>query len=259
MLGSTTPESLHGILGGLEVADGFVGRHLWFSAQHILPPWQPPEARGTDETPIEVRQGIERLRAWHEEWHANLPQDGISATSGKPMMRYAPVEVEGEQAAAELLTGYKLRCDALKRSGEGHVPRAVLGRSPEYATRIAIGLAALASPELEVPVVTREIAEVAIAIADASAECFSISLARNAAPDYHDPQAQAEYVVSRMRDIAGSGELVTRASLLRASRRLSSRQLDEVIDRLVDEGRVALQRETGGKGRPSMTIRLMLS
>jgi predicted ArsR family transcriptional regulator len=50
---------------------------------------------------------------------------------------------------------------------------------------------------------------------------------------------------------------VTRASLLRATRRMTARQLDDVIDRLIDEGRVAMQKETGGRGRPSMIIRLM--
>ena len=254
LLGSSTPESLHSTLGGLEVADGFVGRHLWFEAQAVLPPWQPPEQRGNDDTPIEIRQGIERLRAWHEEWFAGLPQAGISSDSGKPMRQYDPVECWCDDAATAVFNAYKMQCDERKRRGDESIPRALLGRSPEYATRIAIVLALLASPELDVPHVTQEIAEVAIAVADASATTFARSLQKRA-PEWNDPETQIDYVIRRMQVIAGKGSSVSRSELLSATRKLTAKQLDDVLHRLIEEGYLIHSMErTGGRMRSVLHI-----
>lgn len=256
LLGSTTPESLHAIITHQEFADGYAGRHLWFAAQHTLPMWQPPESRGDDSIPSEVRLAVERIRSMHEEWHENLPKDGTSENGLRIVLRHEPLEMDAEPAAVERLTAYKFEVDDVKRSGkEGDVPRSILGRSPEYATRIAMGLAVMAKPELEVPVVTTEIVEVAIALAMVSNDVIAASIRANKKPSRDDPSTHVDYVLEKLRMCAGSGNIVSKRELLRKAQMMTAKQIDDVLHRLHEEGRIQLATEETG-GRPRMLIKM---
>jgi hypothetical protein len=253
LLGSTTPESLHGVLTSTDVADGFVGRHVWFRAQEVLPMWQPPETRGDDSLPIDVRAAVGALRARHEEWHMGLT---VSVDNGLDTLRlYDPQHVQETAEAARMLLEYKLACDEDRRQHRRlDVPRATLGRSPEFASRIALILATLSQPEQAIPTVTELEVRVAIALADESAQTFADSLATNRRASWDDPAAQVEMVVSAVR-MAG-GEAV-RSQVLRACQRLTAQQVNEACERLVLEERAVIDKVQGTKGRPSVVIRLL--
>src|SRR5690606_38344144 len=91
VLGSTTPDSLHAVLTATDVADGFVGRHVWFRSQSVLPMYQPPEGRGEDSIPLDVRAAISTIRARHESWHMGL----TAVSEGIDQMRlYDPQTVD---------------------------------------------------------------------------------------------------------------------------------------------------------------------
>lgn len=252
ILGSTTPESLHSVLTSTDVADGFVGRHVWCCAQTVLPMWQPPEGRGDDAIPIDVRSAVLTLKARHDDWHMALPVQ----ESGKldEIRLYAPTTMgETPEAQAALLT-HKLKCDEDRRTGKRlEIPRAVLGRAPEFAARMAMILAVLSQPEDDCPTVGLEHVEVAIALADESARVFAESLASNQRPDWNDPEAQAKYVLSAIRKAGG---VVDWSTLLRSCQRLSARTIAEVVERLALE-RIIVQDSVEGQGRTGKAVRLL--
>ena len=245
ILGSTTPESLHSVLTSTDVADGFVGRHVWMRAQDVLPLWQPPEMRGDDGIPIDVRSALLTIKARHEEWNMALP---VQESGLDEIRLYAPMTMGETEEARQALLDHKLACDDERRTGKRmEIPRAVLGRAPEFAARMAMILAVLAQPEDECPTVALEHVEVAIALADESAKTFSESLAAHARPDWNDPEAQAKYVLGAIR--AADGQL-GRADLLRRCQRLTARTIGEVLARLAEEGEIVVLKEaTAGRDK----------
>lgn len=250
LLGSTTPDSLHSVLTSTDVADGFVGRHVWFRAQDKLPMWQAPETRGDDTLPIDVRSAVMSIRQHHEDWHMGLAvtENGIDA-----LRLYDPQTVTETPEAAALLLAHKLACDEDRREGlRLDIPRATLGRMPEFAARIALILAVLSQPEAVVPVVSELEVQAAIALAEDSAQTFADSLAKNRRADWHDPAAQVELVVSALRLHGG---VATKAELLRSCRKLSAQQVMDALNRLVDEERGVLEKKAT-TGRSSTVFRL---
>ena len=251
VLGSTTPESLHSVLTSTDVADGFVGRHVWCRAQDVLPMWQPPETRGDDGIPIDVRSAVLTLKARHDDWHMALP---VQESGLDEIRLYAPQHMDETPEAREALLSHKLGCDEDRRTGKRmEIPRAVIGRAPEFASRMAMVLAVLAQPEQDCPTVALEHVRAAIALADESAKVFAESLAANQRPDWNDPEAQARYVLSALR---GSNGSMGRADLLRACRRLTARTIGEVLARLAEEGEVVVFKEASTGGREKEVILL---
>lgn len=253
LLGSTTPDSLHSVLTSTDVADGFVGRHVWFRAQDRLPIWQPPEHRGDDSIPIDVRSAVVAMRQRHEDWHMGLT---VSVDNGLDQLRlYDPQAVTETSGAARLLLEHKLSCDDDRREGRRlDVPRATLGRMPEFAARMALILAALSQPESLVPVVSELEVKVAIALAEESAQTFADSLARNRRASWDDPSAQVELVVSALRLHGGTA---TKSEILRECRRLSASQVMEALERLVEEERGVIEKKPSATGRPAVLFRLL--
>lgn len=180
----------------------------------------------------------------------------VSVDNGLDTLRlYDPQHVQETAEAARMLLEYKLACDEDRRQHRRlDVPRATLGRSPEFASRIALILAALSQPEQAIPTVTELEVRVAIALADESAQTFADSLATNRRASWDDPAAQVEMVVSAVR-MAG-GEAV-RSQVLRACQRLTAQQVNEACERLVLEERAVIDKVQGTKGRPSVVIRLL--
>jgi hypothetical protein len=252
ILGSTTPESLHAVLTSTDVADGFVGRHVWCRAQDVLPLWQPPDTRGDDGIPIDVRSAVMVLRERHEQWNMALPvQNG---TGIDEIRLYDPCHMPETPEAGQALQAHKFGCDEDRRTGKRlDIPRAVLGRAPEFASRIAMILAVLAQPEEACPTVGLEHVRVAIALADESAKVFAASLAANARPDWNDPEAQCEYVLSAIRRSGGS---MARAELSKVCRRITTRTIQDVIDRLAEEEAIVVFKEASEGGRAKEVLML---
>jgi hypothetical protein len=251
ILGSTTPESLHSVLTSTDVADGFVGRHVWMRSQHTLPEWQPPETRPDDDLPLDVRRAVMALKERHEAWHMALP---VTLDTGVDVLRlYDPITMGEEPEARDRLTDCKVKADKARRDGSrAEIPPAVLARMPEFAGRLAMVLAVLAAPEDDRPVVTDEVARVAIALAEESAAVFAASLSANRRASWDDHAAQCELVLGALRSAGGS---MGRSELLRACRALSSRQVDEIIGRLAEEREIAVQQEkTGGRPREIFSL-----
>jgi len=253
ILGSTTPDSLHAVLTSTDVADGFVGRHVWFRAQDVLPMWQAPEDRGDDAIPIDVRSALLAMRQQHEEWQMGLT---VTADTGLDVLRlYDPQHVTETDEAKRLLLEHKLKCDDDRRlQRRADIPNAVLGRMPEFAARMALILAALSQPERVVPVVGEMEATVAIALADESAMTFAASLTAGRRPRWDDHEAQLDLVVGVIRDEGGA---TTKTELMRRCRRLSGRQIDEVLARLAEEGTIEVLKIASSGGRPAFGIRLV--
>jgi len=251
LLGSTTPESLHSVLTSTEVADGFVGRHVWMRAQDVLPEWQAPETRPDDEIPNDVRRAITVLRERHETWHLALP---VTSEGVDVIRLYDPINVPEDDEARELLTGCKRECDEARRTGSRpEIPGAVLARLPEFASRIALVLAFLSQPEEVIPRVTGQCARVAVALATESAAVFAASLAANRKARWDDPEAQIDLVLAAIRRQGGE---VTKSGLLTSCRQLTARTLDDIIDRLLEEG-LATMEKVSGKSKPTTMLKLL--
>jgi hypothetical protein len=252
VLGSTTPESLHSVLTSVDVADGFVGRHVWMRSQWVLPDWQPPETRPDDDLPLDVRSAVLAVRERHEAWHLAL---AVTVDTGVDQLRlYDSVTMPEDDAARDLLTRCKIDADKARRDGTRQdVPPAVLARLPEFAGRLAMILAALAQPEADVPVVTEDCARVAVALAEESARVFAGSLAANRRASWDDHAAQCELVLGALRASRGS---MGRSDLLRACRALPARLVGEIVDRLAEEGTIVVAKEpTGGRPREIYALR----
>lgn len=252
LLGSTTPESLHGVLTSTDVADGFVGRHLWMRTQHRLPDWQPVEGRGDDSIPIDVQAAIHTIRERHDAWHLGLP---IVAESATDVVRvYDGVNMPEEDEAREILNRCKTDADAERREGKaGGTPPAVLARVPEFAARVALVLAALSQPEAAAPTVTAAVARLAVRVGQESARVFSDSLRANQRAGWDDPAAQVELVIGALHTHGG---LMDWSDLLRVCRGLRARDLTDVVNRLVEEGGAVIEEHKTG-GRPRRVIRLI--
>jgi hypothetical protein len=245
VLGSTTPESLHSVLTSVDVADGFVGRHVWMRAQSVLPEWQPPETRPDNDLPMDVRSAVLAIKARHEDWHLALP---VTVDTGVDQLRlYDPITMPEDDEARDALTKCKQDADKARREGtRQEIPPAVLARLPEFAGRLSMILAAMAQPEADVPVVTGECASVAIRLAEESAAVFSGSLAANRRANWDDHAAQCELVLGAIR---ASGGPLGRSELLRACRALPARLVGDIVVRLADEGTIVVHKEASG-GRP---------
>jgi hypothetical protein len=252
VLGSTTPESLHAVLSGVDVADGFAGRHLWLSAQATLPPWQDPDRAGDDAIPQSVAAAVAGIRARHEAWVDALPTDGATST-GEPLRLYHPLPVAETPEAAAALRAHKEACDGRRRSRSGDVPHAVLGRAPEYAVRVAAILAGLAQPDADVPTVELAHVESAIGIVEESSRTLASSLARHQRAAWNDPQAQLEAVERAIRRLGGEA---TKREILRSCRSLTARTLAEIISRLEDEGAAVIEDKVTA-GRTAKVLRLV--
>jgi len=252
LMASTTPDSLHAVLTSTEVADGFVGRHLWMRAQDVLPEWQPTETRGDDGLPLEVRVGVETIKERSRDWHMGLPvhTEGMS----DPIRLYQPIAVNDTPEAARLLVAHKLACDQKRRDGaDMEIPRATLAREAEFAGRLALALATLAQPEADSPTIDESTMAVAIRVAQESSATFGASLAAGRKPSWNDHEAQVDYVVGILRDAGGS---LRRTDLLRSARRLNARSLEDVVARLIEEEQI-MEIKTVGKTKPSIAYRLV--
>jgi hypothetical protein len=252
ILGSTTPESLHSVLTATDVADGFVGRHVWMTAQDVLPEWQAPDTRPDDDVPADIKFALATLRDRHEQWNMALP---VTSTTPTDVIRlYDPLTVVDDDDARAALTACKMECDDARRTGSRpEIPPAVLARLPEMASRIALVLAFLSQPEAEVPVVTSDCARVAIALANESATVFAASLSANRRASWDDPAAQIDLVLAAIRRLGGE---VTKSQLLKSCRQLTARTLDDIIERLLEEGSATVEK-VPGKSKPTTMLRLL--
>jgi len=250
VFGSTTPESLHSVLTSTDVADGFVGRHLWMRTQHTLPEWQPIEGRGDDSIPLDVQTAIGAMRQRHDAWHLGLVVVNEGAVD--VLREYAPETMGEDDDARDTLNRCKADTDRDRREGKGTVPPAVLARVPEFAARVALVLAALSQPEANVPTVTGDAARLAVRVAHESARVFAASLAANRRAAWDDHAGQIDTVIGV---ITAAGGQIARGELLRACRSMSARQVADVVDRLVDEGTAIVLKEGTG-GRPRQIVRL---
>jgi len=179
----------------------------------------------------------------------------VQSSNGLDEIRlYDPCHMTESEEARAALMAHKLACDEDRRQGKRlEIPRAVLGRAPEFASRMAMVLAILSQPEADIPSVGAEHVRVAIALADESARVFAGSLAANQRPNWDDPEAQAQYVLGAIRKAGG---VVDWSSLLRSCQRLTARTMAEVVERLALEGRI-VQESMAGDGRTAKLVRLL--
>lgn len=253
IFGSSTPAALHDAIGQMAVDDGFMGRHLWCEGLSTLPRRQ-RAAPGTGAVPVAVAAAVKACRESHEAWHRGHPELGDTA-QGATLAMYRPDEVE-DAGGADLLATYAEACDDRRRDPqEGDVPPALLGRCAEQATRVALCLAILRCDWPAWPVVTAEVAQVAIDIVEASAWTIARSLRDNRAPSWDDVAGRIAYVENAIRAGADADGWIQRSTLLRACRRLDAMGLDQILARLVDEGRLQIQKVPTG-GRQGVALRL---
>ena len=253
IFGSSTPAALHDAIGQMAVDDGFMGRHLWCEGLATLPK-RHRAAPGTHMVPSSVAEAVKACRESHEAWHRGHPEHGDSA-AGAVLRMYQPDEVE-DAGGANVLADYAEACDERRRTPqEGDVPPALLGRCAEQATRVALCLAILRCEWPAWPVVTAEVAQVAIDIVEASAWTIARSLRDNRTPSWDDVAGRIAYVENAIRALADADGWVQRSALLRACRRLDAMGLDQILARLTDEERLQVQKIATG-GRQGLTLRL---
>lgn len=252
MLASTTPTSLHDILSGVDVADGFVPRHLWLQSQEHLPVHVPYEMRkGEDHVPDEVRAAVAVLQARHEAWSLGLVE---AEEGGESVRLYDPQEMEFHPDASSLIARIRGRVDTARRTGAtGGIPAGVMARIVEHSARIGMVLAVLSQPHVEVPMVLEDHVEAGNLIAEESARCLAESIAAHSRPRWDDQAAQLDVVIASIRRLGGA---CSRSDLLRSCRSLSARQVDELLERLQETGEVSASKAVGAKGRHPIVLSL---
>jgi hypothetical protein len=254
IFGSSTPAALHDAVGQMAVDDGFLGRHLWCEGLSTLPRRQ-RAAPGTGAIPPAVADMVKACRSAHETWHKGHPEPGDSA-AGAVLRMYQPDEVEDAGGSA-ILADYAEACDERRRVPlEGDVPAALLGRCAEQAARVALCLAILRCEWPAWPVVTAEVAEVAIRVVEASTWTIARGLRDNRAPSWDDVAGRISYVENAIRKGADADGWISRSTLLRACQRLDAIGLDQILDRLAQEERLDVRKVATG-GRFSVTMRLV--
>lgn len=248
--GSSTAVALHDAIGRMALEDGLLGRHLFVEALSVLPQRQ-PFTPGTEDVPAEIRNAIDEIRKAHLEWHKSLPPLGNSE-KGDPLYLYRPDEIE-DDGGQDILDAFAARCDERRRTPEqDDVAPELLGRAAEHAARVCVGLATLRAAHPALPLVDRDVARCAVAIVEASLATVSRSMRDHQADG--DWERQTKRVVAALRR---HGEAVMPwTALLRAVGGIRTGDLEEVVSRLVAEGRAEVLKEAG-KTKPQRAIRLL--
>jgi hypothetical protein len=257
LLGSSTPQTLHDVLARSAMDDGFLGRHLFFSALDRLPEWR--ELTGDDPVPPEIDGAVSAVRTSHEKWYRDLPRNGVAA-DGVPLLIYKALAVPDKGGA--VLDDFRDECDHRRRDPKESetVPKQILGRATEHAQRVALCLAVLSQPQEAIPVVTDEIARIAIDVVRASQLVITKSIDLYGADSDHERDRKR--VLLAIRDLGGDqGEWVTQRAILRVARYLKRQEVSEILARLADEESVQLRKVPSGDrggGKERIEVRLVL-
>jgi hypothetical protein len=105
-------------------------------------------------------------------------------------------------------------------------------------------------------VVTEAVVECAIRIVEASSWTIARSLRDHKAPQWDDVAGRISYVEAAIMRLSDSEGWCSRSSLLRACQRLDAMGLDGVLDRLMQEERLIVQK-VATSGRSGVTFRLV--
>lgn len=241
LYGSSTPRALHDAIGSMSVDDGFLGRHLFFESQSLLPMRQVPD---DDSPPEEVIAAVQAIRSAHETWNKGLPNIGSSA-DGRPLLLYKPAPVTLTQAAMRVLEDYADACDARRRSravGES-VPLPLIARAAEHAARVALILAVLAQPGQDALEINEGIARVAMQIVEQSLRTLADSLDRHAAESPHEKARKQ--VLHAVRDMQTAKDAwVSMREVLKRVPGIKTSEVQDVIKRLHDEGTLEFAKQS---------------
>lgn len=231
--GSTTPESLHEALSPMALADGFGGRHLWFTAASRLPRWNRAQHRGPVSSAL---LGIvTAARASWSQWFQALPKDASGATL------YRADEVRCTAEAQAVFDAHREKCDAERRKASTDTGReALLGRQVEHAKRVALSLACIgcigADGAEGTPEVTETYASFACSLVQYSTDVVCASIALNGAGSDRWEQ-QLGRVRRAWARLVARGQTPSRSAMLRATQ-LRAAELDEAEQWLVDAGEI---------------------
>lgn len=136
---STAPESLMDALSTMSARDGYVGRHIWFSAEKILPIFN--FDKRIEKPSEKLVQLISNQKQNWKDWQTTLPPCDKQA-DGIQRNFYSFETIEATSDAKKMLIEYRLKVDDRRRDSQtDEVTEGVIGRSVEHAMKIALGVA----------------------------------------------------------------------------------------------------------------------
>lgn len=218
LYGSTTPEALHDAIGPMAARDGFMGRHLWFTALSKLPAYNRGQKRGPVGAALVT--ALEGKRDAHLAWVSRVPDDGATL--------YKPDQVIASDDARVIFDDYRERCDASRRAEQDDVTEGVMGRTVEHALRVALSVASMCETRGGLPKIDAVIAQLACEIADYSAAIIAKHLQQHAGGvDVWDRKV-AKVRRAAMR-ITEQGAPMTSSALMRGANVNSKDLLDVLV------------------------------
>jgi hypothetical protein len=257
MYASTTPETLHDALKEMSLKDGFLGRHLWFDTLNTLPFHSgiDRDEVKNNEIPIDIVNAVIAIRERHEAWHKSMPPTGTSTGKDmRPLLMYDPMRCidGGAKAVLGILTHDNDDRRRNPREDDVVQPQ-ILARSTEHAARLSMILAVLSQPH-DSTVVTDAIARVAIDIVDMSNKCISKSIEEFSAET--ETERNIKRVLSALRKMNGPNGWVPKRELLRKVRAVKSQEIDEILNRLAQDGTIQAKETRTSSGHKHIVVKI---
>ena len=237
LYGTATPKQVWDSLSTSQIEDGFIGRLLIFTTTDNDPDWREVD----DKAP--PRSLVESVAAWSQ-FQPQAPQGAGNLVQAKPKA----MRVQATDEAAEVLERFRDDARAAKRKlMDKHEPTYALWvRAAEQAWKLAL-LASADTPQGGMTI-GREAAEWAVGVTDYLIRDLIAHTAGKVVDSAHQRDLVDVLASVRASGIKG----VTKSDLLRSHRKIKTRDMDEILKRLVDEG-VAVNQILAheGAGRPT--------
>lgn len=258
IFGSTTPSTFHEALGRVSVDDGFLGRHMVFETNPVLPMRnkRADELRPT----TELVEYVKAIREAHEEWNRGMPAD-VKGPDGNPELSMYETQRVGIDAVADaMLDNLTDEMDAFRRKSDDLIACALSARAAEHTQRTAMILAILCNHRN--PVIDETMMSIAQDLVRYSGAIMNGSInMHSASNDFERDRKQVlRILAAKQNGVTDPTDLrawVTKTHMLRNLRGMKAEQIDSLLERLAQEGAIQISTAVGA-GRPTTRYRLSL-
>lgn len=242
LYGSSTPVHFYAALTGNDVIDGFLPRFLLFESRDysILPDIK---ASAIPTVPHHI---IDAIKPWKERSTCTVEKGNLADA-----IRISPEVIPMDEKAGKMFTDFiidrRIMMDKMNKSGDSNIA-ALCSRTAEHAGKLAL-------VAHEGNTITSSVMQWAIDLAE-----FSSQHIISAISDFvsaNDLEAEIKRVYRWFKKQSEDKEKwITTGDITRAFQDISARTRAEIIQTLVQQGKLSEERSTMGKsGRPSVRFR----
>jgi len=255
------------LVDGSDGEDGFLARHLYFSAMSVLPYARMVERM---DPPAELVQMGQAIRDAHEAWHAASRPIGATTSTGECLREYQPEVVPWGEGAEDRYMEHTERWDeAHRQRGEGS-NGSIMRRIGEMALKIALATSVVSSAGMK-PCISKAGIDFGFAVAE-----YSAGIAQDAITEVSDPARMThgearEWVLGHLRHLTRDlhpveGGKITEKAIVSRCKAMPGERLLEILWQMETEGLVEVPEKIKakkegmpvGRGRlPAPTWRLI--